>query len=165
MSKFFFIVAILIFVFIEIDAGVKRKHNEVVSNDNKPPKRSRKQGTPQQAWTGHLGHTGPGVSMPIAKSVKTTTDEAKEEKVQNGQNVRIPEKQNEKEIPDDILLSSYIEGSKLNKTDLLNKKKNKILEDDALNGIKKLYASDADKIGTPVIKSAEKFLDNEAIYV
>ena len=55
MSKFFFIVAILIFVFIEIDAGVKRKHNEVVSNDNKPPKRSRKQGTPQQAWTGHLG--------------------------------------------------------------------------------------------------------------
>nr|CAD2136975.1 unnamed protein product [Meloidogyne enterolobii] len=103
--------------------------------------------------------------MPIAKSVKTTTDEAKEEKVQNDQNVRIDGNQNEKEIPDDILLSSYIKGSKLNKTNLPNKKKNKFLEDDALNGIKKLYASDADKIETPVIKSAEKFLDNEAIYV
>ena len=60
------------------------------------------------------------------------------------QNVRIDGNQNEKEIPDDILLSSYIKGSKLNKTNLPNKKKNKFLEDDALNGIKKLYASDAE---------------------
>nr|CAD2170184.1 unnamed protein product [Meloidogyne enterolobii] len=144
MSKFFFIVAILIFVFIEIDAGVKRKHNEVVSNDNKPPKRSRKQGTPQQAWTGHLGHTGPGVSMPIGKSVKTAPDEARDENVQKDQDVRINGDQIKKEIPDDILLSSYIKGSKLNKTNLPNKKKNKFLEEDALNGIKKLYASDAE---------------------
>jgi len=54
MSKFFIIIAILIVVLIEIDAVRKRKHNEAVSNDNKPSKRSRK-GTPQQAWTGHLG--------------------------------------------------------------------------------------------------------------
>nr|CAD2203117.1 unnamed protein product [Meloidogyne enterolobii] len=85
-------------------------------------------------------------------------------KGERNQDVRINGKQNENEIPDDITLSKCFKGRKLNKTNFLNKKKNKFLDEDALKGIKEIYASDDDKIETSVIKSAEEILGNEAIY-